>query len=302
VDQGECITLSDGRALEVATFGDPSMPTVLFHHGTPGSSRTIRLIWPLLERDEFFFVTTSRAGYGRSSRDAGRNIASVVADVRAALGQLGREEYVTLGWSGGGPHALACAALDAPRCRGAVVLAGVVPTDVDVDWTEGMGPENVEELALALEGGPAFEAAIAAAGGPLADATAKNVVELMGGLLSGPDQAVLLDDGLRGHFADATAYGFKEGWRGFYDDNVAIFAPWGFDSTAITEPVDVFFGDQDLMVPPAHGHWLAEHLSTATAHHYPDEGHLSIYINHFDEIAAALAAMFASSKVVRGPA
>ncbi len=163
-----------------------------------------------------------------------------------------------------------------------------MPIDAGIDWTEGMGPENVEEFALALEGGPAFEEAIEAAGLFLADSSSDNVTELMGGLLSDPDKAVL-NDALRRVFAESTAYGFVEGWRGFYDDDVAIFSPWGFDPTAITTPVDVFFGDFDLMVPAAHGRWLASHLPTAIAHHHAHEGHLSIIANHIEEIATAIA-------------
>ena len=290
MDHEELITLADGRTLEVATWGDATKPTVVFHHGTPGSSRTLALFQPLIDRGEFFFVTTSRAGYGRASRDPGRAFASVVPDTRAALDHLGRDAYTSLGWSGGGPHALACAALDEPRCRGVVAIASVVPIDVDINWTDGMGPENLEEFALALEGGPAFEAAIEAAGLFLAESSAENVLELMGGLLSEPDQAALSDDALRRAFAESTAYGFFEGWRGFYDDDVATFSPWGFDVTAITTPVDVFYGDLDLMVPASHGEWLAGHLPTARAHHYAHEGHLSIFANHADEVAAALAA------------
>jgi pimeloyl-ACP methyl ester carboxylesterase len=291
VDHEELITLSDGRTLELASWGDASKPTVVFHHGTPGSSRTVSMFEPLLERDDYFFVTTSRAGYGRSSRDAGRTFASVVADTRAVLDHLGRDEYVSLGWSGGGPHALACGALDAPRCRGVVAIASVVPVDTGFEWTEGMGPENLEEFALALEGGPAFEAAIEAAATLLLEARDENILDLMGGLLSEPDRAALGDDARRATFADSTAYGFLEGWRGFYDDDVAIFTPWGFDPTAISTPVHVFFGDHDLMVPPSHGWWLVNNLPTAVAHHYAEEGHLSVLVNHIDDVAATIAAL-----------
>ena len=95
-------------------MGDPTGDTVFFHHGTPGSTKTLLAFEPLTESGKLFFVTTSRAGYGASTRREGRNIAAVVDDTRSALDALGRESYVALGWSGGGPHALACAALDAP--------------------------------------------------------------------------------------------------------------------------------------------------------------------------------------------
>ena len=83
------------------------------------------------------------------------------------------------------------------------------------------------------------------------------------------------------------------GWRGFYDDNVAFFSPWGFDPTAIPVPVAVWYGDADLMVPPTHGAWLASHLASATPNHCRLDGHLSLYANHAEEVASNLADLFA---------
>ncbi len=285
----EVLELSDGRALEVASLGNPSGKTVFFHHGTPGTTRTVKSLQGLLDLGDFFLVTTSRPGYGQSSRHEGRTIASVVADLNAALDHFGREEYVALGWSGGGPHALASAALD-PRCRSAVTLASVAPADVDFDWTEGMGPENVEEFALAQQGGPEYEALMAATGELMGAATTHNIVEMFAGLLSEPDRAALADDEARELFVEGVRYGFVKGWRGYFDDNVALMAPWGFDVGGIVVPVHLFYGDEDLMVPARHGMWLAEHVATAIVAHHPKEGHMSIFMNHLDEVASALSA------------
>ncbi|HEY5110869.1 MAG TPA: alpha/beta hydrolase [Acidimicrobiales bacterium] len=288
----QIIDLVDGRKLEVATMGDPSGHTVLFHHGTPGSYKTFRLFEPLLERGNYFLVTSSRAGYGASTRLEGRTVASVVDDARATLRHFRRDAYAVVGWSGGGPHALACAALDAPRCRRAVALASVAPPSNDFDWTEGMGPENLEEFTLAAKGGTLYEEYLAAAGAVMADMTKDNAIELMGGLLPEVDRKVLADDEVRALFADAMSYGFAKGWRGYYDDNRAFLLPWGFDVTAIEVPVALFYGDADLSVPPNHGAWLARHLRRASRHRIEDEGHFSIFARHFNEIATELAAAF----------
>jgi pimeloyl-ACP methyl ester carboxylesterase len=288
----QIIDLVDGRKLEVATMGDPSGHTVLFHHGTPGSYKTFLALAPLLERGNYFFVTSSRAGYGASTRLEGRTVASVVDDARATLHHFRRDAYAVVGWSGGGPHALACAALDAPRCRRAISLASVAPQGVDFDWTEGMGPENLEEFALATKGGTEYEEYMAFTGAFIADMTKDNAIEIMGGLLPEVDQEVLADDDARELFADALSYGFAGGWRGYYDDNRAFFMPWGFDVRDIEVPVALFYGDADLMVPPTHGAWLASTLRRASIHHVAEEGHLSIYARHFDEIATELAAAF----------
>ena len=280
------IDATDGRTLEVATLGEPTGHTVLFHHGTPGSANLVKMLAPLAEDGSIFIVTTSRAGYGKSSRREGRNVASVVVDSRAALDSLGRSDYVVVGWSGGGPHALACAALDAPRCLAAFSLAGVVPTNLDFDWTEGMGPENVEEFELAKRGGAEYEALMEMHGDVLGHSTKDNIVEIFGGLLSDADKAAFEQEAPREDFVASMHQAFELGWRGFFDDDQAIMSEWGFDPTTITVPVAVWFGDQDLMVPRTHGEWLAKNLPTATKHFFAGEGHVSLVANHLDELAA----------------
>ncbi len=283
------IDTPDGRTLEVGTLGDPSGHTVLFHHGTPGSANLVKmLLAPLADDGTLFVVTTSRAGYGKSTRLEGRDVASVVRDARAALDSLGRSDYVAVGWSGGGPHALACAALDRPRCLAAWSLAGVVPTDSDFDWTEGMGPENVEEFALARKGGPEYEALMAKAGETFGSATKDNVVESFGGLLSEPDRAVLEPETRREDLAASLRQGFESGWQGYFDDNQAIMKPWGFDPTTISVPVAVWFGKLDLMVPRTHGEWLSRSLPTASRHFFSGDGHMSLVVDHLDELSAAI--------------
>jgi pimeloyl-ACP methyl ester carboxylesterase len=290
----QLINVPDGRVLEVATVGDPAGDTVLFHHGTPGSTKTMLAFESLAESGKLFFVTTSRPGYGASSRREGRTIASVVDDAHSALDAVGRESYVALGWSGGGPHALACAALDEARCVKAVTLASVAPSDVDFDWTEGMGPENLEEFALAKVGGPAYEAYMEASCAGMAELNKDNVIEMMGGLLPDADREVLVDDAARELFATGMSYGFVNDWRGYFDDNVAFLEPWGFDVRTIDVPVALFFGDADLMVPPTHGLWLEKNIPNAVAHHHAPEGHLSIFARHLDEVATELASAFTS--------
>lgn|SRR5487761_141949 len=163
-----------GRSLQVATFGEPSGRTVLFHHGAPGSANLVKMFAPLVEDGNLFRFTTSRAGYGASSRVEGHDVASVVDDPRVAPDTTGCNDYVAVGWSGSGTRALAYAALHAPRCRAAWSLAGVVPTNFD--WTEGKGPEKVEVFALAKKGGPKYEALLASYGDTFGVVTKDDVV------------------------------------------------------------------------------------------------------------------------------
>jgi pimeloyl-ACP methyl ester carboxylesterase len=133
-----------------------------------------------------------------------------------------------------------------------------------------------------------------AAGAFMADMNVENAANLFEGLLSEPDREYLRDPAALAAFVDATTYAFSESWRGFYDDDLAFYKDWGFDPTAIAVPVEVFYGDQDLMVPPTHGAWLASHITTARVFHDEHEGHLSIWGRHFDEVAKALESVAAS--------
>jgi len=285
-------TTPDGRQIEFATIGNPVNPTVVYHHGTPGSVFLLEGFAEQAEQFGLFVVGMSRAGYGKSTAHTGRSVADVVADVQAVLAHLGRSNYVTVGWSGGGPHALACAALD-PNCLHAVSLAGVAPVVDDFDWTEGMGPENIEEFALAMEGGPAYDDAMQHATDAFGAATAENVIDLFGGLLSAVDKESMAPLAARELIASTLAYGLSQGPSGFRDDYQAFLHDWGFTLDAITTSVTIFFGDHDLMVPPRHGHYLAATIPSAQSRHLAEEGHVSLVLNHGDEIFAVIAGAFA---------
>ena len=279
----------DGRRLEIASIGPVTGRTVVFHHGTPGTASLVALFGDLAEEFGLFLVGVSRPGYGASTRLAGRVVDSVVEDVHAALDALGRDRYLSVGWSGGGPHAIACAASGAPRCLAAWSLAGVAPMDADFDWTAGMGPENLEEFALAREGGPAYDEFMEVVAAAMSAATPETVIETFGGLLSAVDEAALAGEDARTMMAASMREAFASGWRGFYDDDRAMFEPWGFDLGAVSVPVAVWYGEHDLMVPPTHGRWLSGAIPGASTAYFPDDGHVSLVFNHGRDLAAALA-------------
>ena len=167
-----------------------------------------------------------------------------------------------------------------------------MPVDADINWTEGMGPENLEEFSLAVEGGSEYEAHVMRDGERFAGSTPENIVELFGGLLSEVDKVALVEHQARVVLAEACAHAFAQGYYGFYDDDRAFFSPWGFDPTQIEVPVFVWFGDHDLMVPSSHGQWLVSNLPTAIKVHKPQEGHVSLLTNHEDELEGSLLRAF----------
>lgn len=267
---------ADGRTVEYLTTGDPNGRPVLFHIGTPGSATEFSLVSRPAAELGLRLISYSRPGYGESSERPGRTVADAVTDVTAVLDHAGVAEFLTLGWSGGGPHALACAALLPDRCLAAATLAGVAPYDAHgIDFLDGMDESNLAEFGAAAAGRPELEAFLHPQIAELATITGESVVQAMAGLLPPVDQASLSGEfghDLAASFRRALAHG-SAGWR---DDDLAFVADWGFRCADITVSVAVWQGRQDRMVPFEHGQWLAAEIPSAEAHLFADEGHVSL--------------------------
>jgi len=143
--------LPDGRRLDIEISGPDGGLPLVFHHGTPGSVHRFGVVERAAHERGLRLVTFSRAGYGDSTRLPGRSVADVAADVAAVLDHLDAPRCLVAGWSGGGPHALATAALLPDRVAGALVIAGVAPWDADgLDFLAGMGEQNIQPLTAPL--------------------------------------------------------------------------------------------------------------------------------------------------------
>ena len=147
------ITKPEGRRLHVREAGAADGGPVLVHHGTPGSAVVRRRWIRAAEELEVRLISYDRPGYGDSERDEGRTVADAAADAVAIADALGLDRWATLGSSGGGPHALACGALAGDRVTAVAVFASAAPADAaDLDFTDGMGEDNLEEFAAARQG------------------------------------------------------------------------------------------------------------------------------------------------------
>jgi pimeloyl-ACP methyl ester carboxylesterase len=277
------IQLADGRRLDIRVSGSADGVPLVFHHGTPGAATPLRALDRAVRGRGLRLVTTSRPGYGGSDRQPGRSVADVATDIAAVLAEIGADRCLVAGWSGGGPHALACAAR-LPQAAGVLVIAGVAPYGAaGLDWMAGMGAENVAEFSAALGGEEELRPFLVGVGEQLKDVTGDQVAASMETLLPDVDKAALT-----GEFADDMAANFREAVRtgvtGWLDDDLAFTWPWGFSLDDISVPVMIWQGSADLMVPFAHGQWLAEQLPDASAHLEDGEGHLSIGLGALDRM------------------
>ncbi len=293
MDDGHHLQLADGRRLDIRVSGPADGVPLIFHHGTPGARTPIRALERAVHERGLRLVTSSRPGYGDSSRQPGRRVVDVVADSRAVLGAVGAERCVVAGWSGGGPHALACAArLDG--VSGALVIAGVAPYDADgLDWMAGMGEENVTEFEATLAGAAVLRPYLDGARQHRREVTVAGIVTALGTLLPDVDRAVLNDE-----FGQDMAAGFHEALRigvdGWLDDDLAFTSPWGFDPGEIGVPTMIWQGSHDMMVPFGHGQWLARQVPGASVHLEQGEGHLSIGLGAVDRMLDELVRLVPS--------
>ncbi len=218
----------DGRQLQVLDAGPAGGLPLVFHNGTPGGLVAFPAMVAEAAARGLRTVMYARPGYGDSTGQPGRRVADAAADVTTVLDGLGAGQFVTVGWSGGGPHALACAAMLPGRCLAAASLAGVAPAQAGgLDWVAGMGPENVTEFTAASQGEAALTAFLEEAAAGLGQVTGPQVAEELGGLIAAADQAVVtaeFADYLAGSFR-AALHGGIAGWR---DDDIAFLSDWGF--------------------------------------------------------------------------
>ena len=269
------LSLPDGRLLDVRETGPDKGPVLLFHHGTPGSAVQLPALAGAAHSTGLRLVTTSRPGYGGSSRQPGRTVSSCAADAAAVLDALGAPRCLVAGWSGGGPHALACGALLAERVAGLLVIGGVAPYSAEgLDWMDGMGEDNVREFGLSLRGEAWIRPSLEAQREELKDATPEAVAAVMDALLPEVDREAVREGG-GAPLAAQMREGLRLGSDGWVDDDLAFTKPWGFEVEEVTVPVVLWQGTEDLMVPVAHGRWLASRLPASRVHVVPGEGHMS---------------------------
>jgi pimeloyl-ACP methyl ester carboxylesterase len=287
----QTVQAPDGRQLEVVTAGPENGRCFLFHSGTPSAAGAYPPLVAELAKRDMRLVTFSRPGYAASSAMAGRAVGDVATDVQAILDALRIGRFFCTGQSGGGPHALACAALLPDRVIATATLAGVAPWPAEgLDWLAGMGPENLDEFGASMKGSDALEAYLTAEAASLSAVQPADIAAVFGGLVSDVDKAALTG-GYASYMATGLARAVSTGIAGWRDDDLAFVSPWGFDLPSIQTPVAVWQGGEDRMVPMTHGAWLAAHIPGAEAHLLPDEGHLSLALNKIGDVLDGLLAM-----------
>ena len=269
----------DGRTVAYFDGGDPSGYPVVGLHGTPGC-RLSR--WPddsLYAAASVRYITTDRAGYGRSSRHRGRTVADEAADVQVVADVLGLNRFSVVGGSGGGPHALACAALlgdrlDRVACQSSLAPLGGGGLSRD-EWLRDMDGEIGAELAWADAGEHVLTSEMTRAQRLMEERIELDPGALMGDEANDIDVVFLQRPESIEAFRRIIPEQAIHGVGGSVDDTLAFVRDWGFDLGSIRVPVLVTFGDADTSCPVAHGRFLAGAIPGATVIETSGGGHFA---------------------------
>jgi pimeloyl-ACP methyl ester carboxylesterase len=254
------IGLGGGHRLHVYDTGAGEL-AVFWHHGTPNIGAPPKPLFPAADRLGMRWVSYDRPGYGGSSRQPGRDLASAATFTGRVADELGIDRFAVVGHSGGAAHALACAGLLPDRVLGVVSMSSMAPYGAGgLDWFAGMRSPGA--LRSAVEG-PQARAKYAELG-----------VEWDPEEFTPKDHAMF--DGEWSWMLDVVRPAMAGGPGGQVDDDVAYTLPWRYDLARVTAPVLLVHGEQDRVIPSTHGEWLARHLATAELWLLPGEGHISV--------------------------
>lgn len=269
------ITLRDGRTLAVAQCGTPDGRPILYLHGTPGSRLNRYPFDEDLIRLGVRLITYDRPGYGQSTRHPGRTVADAAADVLAITLHLGLSAVPVFGHSGGGPHAIACAALLGHVITRAASVAGIAPFDArDRRRFDGLPELTIREFTVACDGRQALEDYLTP--------KAREIRDSLNDYMPNPpevDREFLADPRVSTTMAAATRRAVQQAAAGWVDDDLA-FLDWGFDPADVSVPCAIWHGALDPLVPANHATWLAARISGAELHLEHEFGHSSMQRKH----------------------
>jgi pimeloyl-ACP methyl ester carboxylesterase len=270
------VVAEGGRGLAVESWGPEDGYPILYLHGMPGSRRGPRPLVNHLYNSGLRLIAYDRPGYGGSGRLEGRSVSHAAADVASIADALGIETFSVMGRSGGGPHAMACAALLPDRVQNVAILVSLAPFDADpaeLDWFGGMTPSNIHAFTLAAEDHGSLHEELLQRHSAL-NSDPQQMIRSLVPEMSPGDRRIVWETGVRRMLVqnfdvafdpdEADADARDHGLQGWFDDVVSLVKPWGFQLSDIEVPALLWQGELDTFSPMDHFYWLADHIKNAT--------------------------------------
>lgn len=253
----------DGHRTKVYLAGSqaPEAEALVMHYGTPHTGQHPAPFAQFASDLELRLVSVTRPGFPGAARRLGRTVADAARDVTEVADALGIERFAIAGYSGGGPHALALAALLGERVAATAVFASPAPFNSSPSWFRGMtgGGAGLRAATLGDAARTEYQRT--------AEFSAASFTEADWQALSGRWASI-------GRQAQAAAAAGSN--DGEIDDDLAFVSPWGIDLTQICAEVDLYQGLEDRIIPAHHVDLLASMVPGAKIHKIQNSGHVAI--------------------------
>ncbi len=278
---------ADGRSITFADNGVSSNKTLLLHHGTPGAAGLWQTVLDDAAKHGVRAIAYTKAGYPSSDRADWASVSEAASDFNELIDHLEVSEFVSIGWSGGGPFALA--STFSPKCIGAELVAGVAPYgEMGADFLIGLAEhETLETLdASARSRQDSLRMAIEEMKNIESEWTAES---WQAGSEARPDYSRFKEEytAFNAYALPVLLNSVVPDLAGYADDNYLILADWGFAVSEVAKPVSIWNGTLDKAVPTGHAEWLHERIADSTLHILEGQSHMSIMIETQSEILSS---------------
>ncbi|MGA7329133.1 MAG: alpha/beta hydrolase [Rhodomicrobium sp.] len=277
--------LPGGRKLSFSEFGDPDGLPVFGFHGTPGSRLMFRLVHKPAQRTGLRFIAPDRPGFGNSTYQLGRTLAAWAKDTEWLANHLGLRRFAVAGISGGGPYAVACAALLPNRVSACALMGPLGPL------RQPEGPKAIGAMHYAMFRIMPEHRLLANGAFYLSRYLFLNAPDTVYGMIvrraSAADRHILSRPDVRENLIDGVGEGLRPGIRGSVQEMRIFSKPWNLPFDAIKAPVLMWQGMQDRNVPLSAALRLARLIPTCELSRIDNAGHYWIF-EHIDDVLKAI--------------
>ncbi len=284
--ESQQLQLPDGRRLGFAEYGDPAGVPFFYFHGWPSSRFEARAVHAPALSLGVRLVAPERPGYGLSDFQPGRTIAGWTKDLLVLAGQLGWSRFGVVGVSGGGPYAIACAALLPERLESVTLVCSAGPCDAP-GVLDGMAPMTRWLLTFARTTPWLAQKSAAMCLRALWGKGHQVIPRQIEEALPPADKKALENPDLRAALVASSTEGLRCGMEGAAWDGLLLAGSWGLELESIQIPIRLWHGEKDIVVPVAMGRHLAGLIRNCRATFYPEDGHFSLPYGRVQEIFQA---------------
>lgn len=281
------LTLPDGRRLGYARYGAAAGRVVFYLHGLPGSRLECQLIHATAQAAGVSVIAPDRPGYGRTEPRRDDSLLDWTADIAALADALGIETFSVIGVSGGAPCALACGYALGTRVQQIGLVAGLGPVH-DAGLRRDMRASARLVFYLAGHTPRLFHFSVGVPVVWLAQHHPAQLIRLIAQLNGSPDKETLLEPDTLAAFTLSIRACFEQGSHGSLQDLRLFRRPWEFDISGIHQPVLLWHGTRDRVVPLSHSRYLNDRLPRSRLEVVPGAGHFSLPLGHMQAILATL--------------